>query len=63
MTDLIFPSKDRHRAGSVQFKAWLPRCMREEFAAVCKSQGLTASAVLRVLLLAYIENAAERNHD
>lgn len=61
VTDFASPSKDRHRPDAVQFKAWLPRQLRTEFAVVCAAQGMTASAVLRGLLVAYIQNA-ERRH-
>lgn len=52
-------TRGRHRAGSVQLKAWLPRPLRDDFAQACKSQGMSASAVLRGLLLAYIKSVAK----
>lgn len=61
MTDTPFSPKDRHRPDAVQFKAWIPRQLRTEFAEVCASQGMTASAVLRGLLVAYIQKAEQQH--
>ena len=52
-------TRGRHRVGSVQIKAWLPKPLRDDFALACKSQGMSASAVLRGLLLAYIKSASK----
>lgn len=52
-------TRGRHRPGSVQLKAWLPKPLRDDFTQACKSQGMCASAVLRGLLLAYIESVAK----
>lgn len=56
-------TRGRHRAGSVQLKAWLPRPLRDDFNQACKSQGMSASAVLRGLLLAYIKSASRTVND
>lgn len=61
VTTTLFSPKDRHRPDALQFKAWIPRQLRAEFAEVCASQDMTASAVLRGLLVAYIQKA--RQHD
>lgn len=62
MTDTpITTPKDRHRPDSVQFKAWIPQQLRVEFTEVCTSQGMTASAVLRGLLVAYIQKAGRQH--
>lgn len=52
-------SADRHRAGSVQLKAWLPETLRDQFNASCKSQGMPAAVVLRELMEAYISHVNE----
>lgn len=55
MADLDFQKGDRHRAGTVQIKAWVPGELRDEFSSACNVQGVTASMVLRGLLAAYIQ--------
>lgn len=50
--------RDRHRAGMVQLKTWVPSNLKNEFASVCALQGLCASVVLRGLLAAYILRAS-----
>lgn len=55
MANLDFQKNDRHRAGTVQIKAWVPAPLRDEFFSVCTAQGVTASTVLRGLLTAYIQ--------
>ncbi|HDR9103652.1 hypothetical protein [Paraburkholderia sp. A3RO-2L] len=46
-------STDRHRADSVQLKAWVPSTLRARFNACCQGQGVSAAAVLRDLMDAY----------
>lgn len=46
-------STDRHRAESVQLKAWVPGPLRERFNACCAAQGVTSASVLRDLLEVY----------
>ena len=53
---------DRHRAGSVQMKVWVPNDLKNEFASLCAVQGLCASVVLRGLLAAYVERASGARH-
>jgi hypothetical protein len=52
-------SADRHRAGSVQLKAWLPESLRDRFNTSCKAQGMPAAAVLRELMEAYCAHVDE----
>lgn len=59
-------SADRHRADSVQLKAWVPSTLRTRFNACCQDQGVSAAAVLRDLMDAYcrqVEVPAAKAHE
>ena len=54
---------DRHRAGTVQLKAWVPAELRQAFLSTCTARGLAASVVLRAVMQAYIDaGMAEATH-
>ncbi|WP_407278235.1 hypothetical protein U5817_17365 [Aromatoleum evansii] len=55
-------SNDRHRAGSVQMKVWLSADLKNNFASVCATQGVSASTVLRGLVAAYVARSSSRQH-
>ena len=53
---------DRHRAGSVQLKAWLPETLRERFKQCCAIQGVPVSETLRDLMEAYCLHVDAESH-
>lgn len=50
---------DRHRKGSVQVKFYEDGAVQAEFAAGCRADGHTQSAVLRALIRGYLAERSE----